>query len=179
MKLNIEVEDKVLLCKEDFFKLIFSYEPYAFTRQVNHYYSFEGILSHDVIRIREKNNAYTFTFKRKTNSQLFEYEKELSSLSFDEESIKLLNEHGINEPYKLIGSLETERFSIIIDEVAELSFDINHYNGITDYEVEYECLSEHDHVIAFGNILAKADIEFVPNLVSKFARFINSSTKKD
>ena len=179
MKFNIEVEDKVLLSEEDFFKLVSFYEPYTFTRQINHYYSFEEMLSHDVIRIREKNNTCTFTFKRKIDSQLSEYEKELPSLSFDQDSIKILNDHGIKEPYKLIGSLETDRFSIIIDEVAELSFDISYYNGITDYEVEYECLSEHDHAVAFRNILAKADIEFIPNTISKFARFINSSTKKD
>ena len=48
--------------------------------------------------------------------------------------------------------------SEIITEYAELCFDINSYNGITDYEIEYEVKKDHDYKKAFKAILKQAGI---------------------
>ncbi|MBR6957413.1 MAG: CYTH domain-containing protein, partial [Erysipelotrichaceae bacterium] len=72
-----------------------------------------------------------------------------------------------------LGQLVTER-AMVITPYAELCFDINHYNGIMDYEVEYEVKAPHDEKTAFIQILKAADIEFFENTRSKYSRFLQS-----
>jgi 4-methyl-5(b-hydroxyethyl)-thiazole monophosphate biosynthesis len=53
--------------------------------------------------------------------------------------------------------------------------DINEYNDITDYEIEYELFNHRsDRLGRFKNILAKANIAYIPNNISKISRMKSS-----
>jgi|GEM_PF-1626430 len=176
---NIEIELKVLVSKQQFYSLLMYFKPDStveFIEQTNYYYKAIGMQEKDVLRIRKRKNNFFFTFKRNTVAGLEEYEKELPTCAFDEEVIAYLETFGLFAPYILLGTLTTNRYSITIDNKAELSFDINHYNGITDYEIEYECLKEHDYLETFSSILNQAGIPYRHNHCSKYLRYIN--TKK-
>ena len=176
---NIEVELKVLVTKEQFYSLLDCLVPEFnnnFIEQINYYYTAVGMEQRDVLRIRKRLSSYLFTFKRNTDLGLEESEKELISCELDDEAVTYLKTIGISEPFSLLGYLTTNRYSIIIDDVGELSFDINEYNGFIDYEIEYECLEVHDYEATFKSILSKANIPYIPNTSSKYARFLN--TKK-
>ena len=48
--------------------------------------------------------------------------------------------------------------------------DINEYNGITDYEIEYELTADHNGIETFNKILAAAGLHYEENCPSKIAR---------
>lgn len=169
----IETELKMLLTREQFNKLVGLYQPIEFVKQVNTYYK-NNNSSHYAFRIREKNGTTLFTLKQKTEEGIMEYEKILTSpIEEDNDVVKTLADFNIFPPYEILGTLTTYR-AMYCDHLAELCFDINIYNGITDYEVEYEVKKEHDHEAAFINILNKAGIRYVPNKRSKYKRFADS-----
>ena len=176
---NIEVELKVLVSKNQFYSLLQHLvvdSSAEFVEQTNYYYKAIGMQEKDVLRIRERKDSFLFTFKRNTAAGLEEYEKILPSCTFDEEVIAYLETFNLTAPFTLLGALITNRYSITIDNKAELSFDVNQYNGITDYEIEYECLKEHDYLETFSSILNQANIAYKHNPFSKYIRYI--STKK-
>ena len=53
-------------------------------------------------------------------------------------------------------------------------FDINIYNGIIDYEIEYEVKKPHNYIETFNKILSKIEKEYVENSKSKYKRFLES-----
>lgn len=173
MQHAIETELKMILTHEQFNKLLSFYQPIRFVKQVNTYYK-NNNSSHYAFRIREKEGRTLFTLKQKTDDGVMEYEKYLyCPIEEDEDVVRTLNDFNVHQPYEILGTLVTYR-AMYCDELAELCFDINLYNGITDYEVEYEIKKEHDYEAAFISILNKADIRYVPNKISKYKRFANS-----
>ena len=173
MKHEAEIELKMLVSEEQFYQLASFYQPLNFVEQHNYYYVTNDI-KHYAYRVREKEGTLLFTLKEHSNGQVIEHEKYLNGpLEEDEEVKELLASFGIYPPYKLIGELITER-AVVEDEYAELCFDINHYNGITDYEIEYEIKQAHDYKKAFKKLLKKASLKFVENKESKYKRCLKS-----
>lgn len=173
---NKEIELKMLLTKEQFDKLLFFHGPANFIKQTNHYFTSSNKSKHQSIRIREKEGNFLFTLKEKHEGYVQEYEKYTKSLIIedDKEIVDILQLHGLQPPFTEIGHLTTERYTCILPLQAELCFDINHYYGITDYEVEYEVSHKHDYQKAFLDILKQAEIEFQPNPISKVKRCLNA-----
>lgn len=173
MKPKIEDELKMLLSYEQFCSMVNYYQPDSFVRQCNTYYASKDSNSY-FFRIREKQDKRLFTLKSYIDGKLYEYEKELTcDLYEDEDVIRVLKEFNVPEDCHSIGRLVTYR-SVIYTGLAELCFDINVYNGIIDYEIEYEVQKEHDSKKAFSDILKAAGIDFVENPVSKYKRFCQS-----
>ncbi len=173
MKHAIETELKMLLTREQFNRLVALYQPVNFVKQVNTYYK-NNNSSHYAFRLREREGEILFTLKQKTDKGVMEYEKIMTCpIEEDQDAVATLAEFNIYPPYEILGNLTTYR-AMYIDEYAELCFAINVYNGIIDYEVEYEVKKKHDHEKAFRIILKKADMEYVPNKTSKYKRFADS-----
>ena len=170
----IETELKMLLTREQFNKLVSLYQPLDFVKQVNTYYK-NNNSRHYAFRIREKEGTLLFTLKNKTSEGVMEYEKIITGAPEDDtDVVRTIAEFGILPPYEVLGQLVTYR-AMYVSEFAELCFDINLYNGIFDYEVEYEVKKEHDHRKAFKKILRKAGIKYVANKESKYRRFVNTA----
>ena len=178
---NKEVELKMILTKEQFDSLLQFYLPSNFIKQTNYYFSSTNKTNYQSIRIREKEGKYLFTLKEKYPDYVQEYEKYTQSLNLMEDTdiLKVLEERKLYPPYNEIGKLTTKRFTYVIPNQAELCFDINEYYGITDYEIEYEVTNPHNHLEAFINILKQANIQFIPNPISKVKRCLQAKEKND
>ena len=173
MHQNLEVELKTLLNREQFEELLSFYLPHDFIKQENYYYR-SNHSEHYAYRIRVKEGQQLFTLKQHVDGGMMEYEKVFTGkLEDDPEITAILESYGEFPPHELLGKLTTYRYMVVTDK-AELCFDINLYNGIMDYEVEYEVKKEHDHEAEFKKILNQAGIEYVPNRISKYRRFIAS-----
>ena len=92
------------------------------------------------MRIREKDDKFMITLKVPTirGHEEFEcYVNENTSDAINQSEIrKVLNELNISKDIIVLGECTTYR-AIVDTDKAELCFDINEYNQITDYEIEY------------------------------------------
>lgn len=175
MKHAYETELKALLSREDFERLASFYQPLEFVEQHNFYFITDDP-KHYAFRIRTRNGEQLFTLKHKENGKTVEYEKVFDGRMEDDQDImQTLASFNIFPPFRIFGELVTQR-AVYENELAELCFDINTYNGITDYEVEYEIKKYHKYKKAFREILGKADIPFVLNKTSKYKRCLRSRT---
>jgi len=173
MKHEVELELKTIITQQQFEKLASFYQPLEFVEQHNYYYVTDD-LSHYGFRVRVRNGEKLFTLKNYVNGTTYEYEKVFTGeIDDDPEIIDVLDQFHVQKPYTLFGELITER-AVYDNGLAELCFDINHYNGLTDYELEYEVQQPHDHQKAFLEILAKADIEYIPSWASKYKRCLKT-----
>lgn len=173
MQPHEELELKTLLSAEDFSRLIALYPDSVFIPQHNLYFESRNS-SHYAFRIRSSQGHKLFTLKHKVDGHTMEYEKEFSGdFRDDPEIMAMLATFNEYPPFNVMGELLTLR-SMHVTSAAELCLDINFYNGITDYEVEYEVRAEHDHETAFRQILAAAGIEYVPNKLSKYKRCLQT-----
>lgn len=184
MNNNIEKEYKILVTKEQFNTLYKHFNQPLFYSQTNVYYdtcNYDIRNAKGAMRIRDINKDHIFTLKMHSSKGLLEYEKNLPSNSIecfeDEEISSLLNQYHIQGPFHEIGNLKTER-AIYYTEYAELCFDINTYNGIVDYEIEYEYKKDHDGLTVFQNILSIVNIVYTSNCISKIQRALNSKIKE-
>ena len=104
------------------------------------------------MRIREIDEHFIFTLKLWKKQQLYEYECEVKNNSIEalqnEQIVMLLKEHGIYGEMTVLTSLTTYRGEVI-SNYAILCFDHSLYNGIEDFEIEYEYRREHDGRRAF------------------------------
>ncbi len=173
MKDAIEKEYKVIVTKEEFYRLAGFYKPLKFIRQTNYYFECKDS-SHYGFRIREKEKEKLFTLKEYVDGDVREYEKLLTvPLEKDEEITALLAKKNIYPPYNIFGKLITYR-AVYFDGYGELCFDINFYNNTMDYEIEYEQIKDHRHFDEFLKILSQANIEYIPSFASKYKRCLIS-----
>lgn len=180
MNKNIEKELKVLLTEKQFTALCNVYENLEFKKQVNTYYDTadQAIRNmHGAMRIREKNGKFIFTLKKHSTEGLLEFECEVPENTikvFDSNDIqKLLLSYDIQGPFHELTSLTTYR-AVYDNGYAEICFDKNQYNGITDYEIEYEYKKDHDGICMFQEILDIVNIKYESNCISKIQRALNS-----
>ncbi len=173
MKHEVETELKTILNARDFNRMVSFYQPGAFIRQHNYYFVSDDV-SHYAFRIREKDGEKLFTLKEKISGETLEHEKIFTGkLEDDPEIIRLLDMMGVRKPYAVFGELITYR-AVIETDLAELCFDVNFYNGITDYEIEYEIKSDHDYHEAFRKILNDAGVKYKLSTKSKYKRCLKS-----
>ena len=145
--------------------------------QDNYYYD----LGRDdmAMRIRDIDGLYVLTIKKRAGDAHEEYEYELPDDNADNPLItELLKRLGVEQKPIYLGMLTTSRYTREL-EFGEICLDFNKYNGIKDYEIEYELF---DHLTNSNqeliDYLAKYHIEYKENKVSKFKRFLNSRGKQ-
>lgn len=173
MEKSEELELKTLVNKQQFEDLLSFYPGLEFEKQVNHYF-YSNDTSHYAFRIREKNHQQLFTLKQYQKGKVFEYEKYfIGKLQDDQDILNTLASFNLFPPFKELATLTTKR-AIYTNQYAELCFDINAYNGTTDYEIEYEVKQPHDYLKTFSDILAKANITYVPSWGSKYKRCLKT-----
>ena len=177
---NIEIEYKILVSKEQFEKLSNLFTNKTFSRQVNTYYDTKNNDLRNIkcaTRIREKNNKFMITLKvpaEKGHEEFECYVHENSAKMFKESEIsKVLEDLDIKEDLIVIGECITDR-AVVKTDKAELCFDINEYNGIIDYEIEYEQTCDHDGITEFNKILELVDLKWEKNCASKIKRTLDS-----
>lgn len=181
MNKKIEKEYKILVTKQQFEALLQMYDDCEVSEQLNIYFDTEDQTIKKLkggMRIRYKNNKYIFTLKFKHPEGHIELEKEIphdciNELHHDQTIAAWFKEYGINAPFIEIGRVHTLRY-LHRSEVAELCFDISHYNDITDYEIEYEFLQEHDGISKFNEILSHVNLTYEKNCITKLGRMLNS-----
>lgn len=179
MNKNIEKEFKILVTKKQFEQLCERYENLYFENQTNVYFDTEDQQIQKLkgaMRIRTKNNQHIFTLKMYDGEDLLEYECEVKENNIDclqqENIIQLLHSYHIYGNFIETAKLETQR-AVVVDEYAELCFDISKYNHTTDYEIEYEFKKEHDGFTRFNAILAPLGITYEKNCISKIQRALS------
>lgn len=180
MNNNLEIEYKILLTEEQFNELLKSYPKQTFVCQINTYYDTEDFALRKqgrAMRIREKEGKFLYTCKVPTQAGHMEYEIFVAENSVDALNIpeiqNLLHDLNVTGSVHPIATCTTHR-AVVKLEKAELCFDINDYNGIRDYEVEYECTQVHDGISEFNQILSKIQLKFIKNCKSKIARTLES-----
>lgn len=171
MKHETETELKMLLNEDQLQRLIAVYfSDIPFVPQINTYFRSNNS-SHYAFRLREREGVTLFTLKQHVNDEIMEHEKVLNGpLQDDEELMELLASFDEYPPFEILGQLTTLRADKET-ELATISLDINIYNGLHDYEIEYEIKKPHDYLKEFTAFLEKAGIEYVPNKKSKYKRF--------
>ena len=173
---NIETEFKCLVTKIQYDRLYSLYIDKLINKQhTNIYYSdSQGRINElrAVLRNRVDESGNTLTFKIEKEAALHEYEKDNGDL-YDTEILALLAEYQIFPPFIKQGEMTTYRRLVELP-AADLCLDENHYNGLIDYEIEYELREATGDLAAFVALLKNADIEYQANPLSKYRRFLRS-----
>lgn len=181
MNNNLEIEYKLLVDRRQFEKICSLYPNAIFKRQMNVYYdtlNSDLRKNHCAMRIRDKGDEHLFTLKAPGEKDgKLEFEKLLSENSVhaleDSEIKELVSRYITNFDFVETGRLVTYRASIDL-EYAELCLDVNLYNDIVDFEIEYEWKNDHDGRTCFNEILASAGLVYTSNCKSKVARCLES-----
>ena len=182
----VEIEYKMLLQKDMFEKLLNDYK-HKINReytQTNYYLTNDQLKQRKyMLRIREKENHLEMTLKRpylhhslETNIVISLKDKDdiLNGMLPDNEIISILKDEGIDvHLLKNEISLSTHRYDIELEE-GTLSLDVNTYNGITDYEMEFEVLDEKAGYNQFLNIISPYNLTYEKNNKSKIKRALDS-----
>lgn len=184
---NSEYELKLMLNKEEYENLLkFKVDEIAHT---NYYFdndAYDVFLNKISLRIREKKGKYEITAKVKRNKSEHEgiimMEENNQSISKDDflavingvKNISSYMDMGFNG-LKYMGSMRTIRIRLLLDDnlpMAEL--DLNTYNGLTDYELEWEI--DKDMYPKVMEVLQNLGLSLSDRKVgkSKFVRFMKS-----
>lgn len=155
-----EKEWKMIIDKKKYEKLILEEWDEEFV-QVNFYFSNKNLMEKEniTIRIRCKNNTMCLQVKVKNRVEnniriSDEYEKLIDVLPYEipETEIKQIwKEYSFGNIF-LLGFLITERKVKQVKDV-EIALDRNSYNGITDYEIEFEYKEDKESVLDLVKIM--------------------------
>lgn len=187
MKQEIEIEYKMLLTKEEYYRLLNGLPfPSRPTIQTNYYFETETFLLKQnklALRIREKNDSYTLTLKQPHKDGVLE-SHELLTKETAEKWIKhkLVNDSEILNSLELLnipanelkyfGHLTTERYQFEQHNIIYV-LDKSMYHTKTDYELEIEAHSKQAAQKAFQSIITQFQIVEKETL-PKITRFFNS-----
>lgn len=177
---NLEIEFKVLINKDDFYKLIKIMEQYECEEyeQINTYFDTkEDSLEKNKVSLRIRNiinkNIYITTLKETKKVGKLEHEftiknNEVSSLP--NEIINILNNNNVKvEDLIVVGQLKTIRKEYKYNNCI-LCLDYNTYYGTEDYEIECEAKSMQEAINTITSLLLLNQIPFVKSKYSKQAR---------
>ena len=189
MSTNIEIENKALISKDEYQKLINYYSKYncTYIEQTNYYID---TINKDLIRlglslrIRNIANDYELTLKQKLKEGLLEINQVIKKQDFDlfeeknilptGEILEIILKHQIEiNKLQILASLATSRLELKLKE-GLLAIDKNMYNSNTDYEIELESTSLEEGDKSLKQILNNLGIEYIPNSISKQKRALNS-----
>ena len=169
--MNIEKEYKMLLNEEQFNTLL---KNYVFSKRIQTNYYYQSNDNKELaIRIREYDNQYLFTLKIKKDV-LYELEFPIEHNNINDPKIcEVFKTYQINS-VEYLGNLITTRY-IYNDIYGQICLDFNKYNGISDFEIEYELFDyTKDYLEHFTKLLKYNDIKYIENKISKIQRFKNS-----
>ncbi|MEF9967519.1 MAG: DJ-1/PfpI family protein [Longicatena sp.] len=176
MQSKLEIEYKVLLTEEEFNLLLDSYPNHELISQTNYYFDTTPSLKERRMgcRIRKIDNKFIFTLKIKQSNGHQEIEFPISRFDINEPLIQeCFVKYDIVNP-RCVGELHTYRHLVQLSH-AELCIDKNEYNGITDYEVEYELKDSTINTFdEFMSILDNAHITYQPNKRTKIQRCLET-----
>ncbi len=181
-----EIEFKALITKTTYQNILndFTEGDHTHYLQTNYY------LSHPILdellfmlRIRAFDNRYELTLKQRleignieTNITISEETKNkiLNQEPVENEIFTILKKYNINS-IELVSkmSLSTYRYDFKLD-YGVLSLDKNTYNGLCDYEIEYEVINHDAGLQQFLELASKYNIEYLKNCPSKIKRVIDS-----
>jgi len=179
MKQNVEIEYKVLISEAQYNGLMANFpgEPFA---QTNFYFdNFNHQLKKRDIscRIRTYSDQVELTFKlpKKKGKDEITFEHVDPETAFTRQDVAFFMARlGIQSPLVFQGSLDTIR-STTNCKYGLLCIDKNTYNGITDYEVEYEVYKNLKKGLnEFRDILAFFGLTYVKNCDSKIKRCLST-----
>lgn len=179
MKQNVEIEYKVLINETQYNGLMANFpgEPFA---QTNFYFdNFQHQLRHRGIscRIRTYGDEVELTFKipRKKGKDEVTFSNIDPNTAFTRHDVAgFMARMGILSPLVLQGTLETVRSTTKL-RYGLLCIDKNTYNGITDYEVEYEVFKNlKKGLTEFRDVLAFFGLSYWKNCESKISRCLST-----
>jgi uncharacterized protein YjbK len=192
MSINIEIEAKTLVSKEDFFKIktFLKLSDATMVIQTNHYIDNPtgGLRKFGfALRIRELNDTFTLTLKSPMAEGSLEKHQVLSLASYT----KFKNNHvfpeGMIKDFLAMFEFDTSELSIItalttrrIDTTFEnrhVCLDQNVYNGKEDYEIESEESSIKCAAETLKKLCLQAGATYAENNISKYARALKSIAK--
>ena len=180
MEKNLEIEYKMLLCVDVFNQLMNDFKGHTYS-QTNYYLtSIELSALRYSLRIREKEGYYEMTLKIPEKNGRLEHNLEITKEDLvmiqngempDNEITRLLSNNLslIKQSY----SLTTIRRDVPFDS-GMLSLDENHYNGITDYELEFEVSDEEKGLKQFEELCQTYHLQYKRNCASKIARVLST-----
>lgn len=183
MEKNLEIEYKMLLSEDVFRKLMNDFNGHTYS-QTNYYLtSIElGALRYS-LRVREKEGYYEMTLKTPAKTGRMEHNLEITKEDLitiqngempDNEITRLLKDKGFDlSLIKQSYSLTTIRRDVPFDS-GMLSLDENHYNGITDYELEFEVNDEKAGLKQFKELCETYHLQYKENCASKIVRVLST-----
>lgn len=187
MSTNLEIEVKSKLSKEDYEKIIASFEHPRFKYQTNFYIDNSKFELSDLklgLRIRQEKDFLELTMKVPSEEGRLEINQKLSPKEFEnflfnnefpDGEIKLyltLNYPKIDGDFSIFGTLHNQR---ITDELDDGEIAIDHFNYFDKEEYEIECESyslEHAEYV-LKNYLKKFQIRYQKNTSTKLQRVID------
>lgn len=175
MKENLEIELKCLL-NEDQFECILQKLHFSLpVLQINTYYDTEnGELQKRLwmCRIREAKGKHEFTLKTPAALGLNEFECSIESHNIrDAKIVDFFEKSDIYAPLIPIGVTKTYRRKYS-DEYGEWCLDENDFDGLIDYEIEYELSGNREQAEArFISLLKSCDIDY-QQAKTKFERML-------
>lgn len=192
MSINIEIEAKTLVSKEDFLKIkqFLNLTDDLFVSQTNHYIDnpMGGLRKFGfALRIRELNKTYTLTLKSPMAEGSLEKHQTISLDSylafkdlqkFPEGTIKqFLTMFEFNtQELSIITSLTTKRIDTTFEN-RHVCLDQNFYNGKEDFEIESEESSIKSAAETLKKLCHQAGATYAENNISKYARALKSIEK--
>jgi uncharacterized protein YjbK len=175
MKQNLEIEYKILI-SETLYEAFSARYPTKPVSQTNVYFDtvYKALRKrHISCRIRTIGTLSELTFKIPAEEGKTEvnFESIDPATIFNQTEVLLfLDQLGIKTPLSQQGSLTTIR-SITPLTYGYLCLDKNHYNGLTDYEIEYEVTTDSKKGLAeFHQLLALFGLTYEKNCDSKIKR---------
>ncbi len=181
-KINQEIEFKCLINEQTYNKLLDEFNVASkIFKQVNFYFD---TLNNDlkqrkiVLRIRQKGEQFKLTKKEMISDNVIEE----SHVYLDKDKALDMIYNGfdasiINLPFMVQTELSLTTYRVSFPfENGKLFFDKSIYNGITDFEIEFEVSNVEDGYKQFHDFLEKRNIPYCkPN--SKIIRAFNSLKK--
>ncbi|MDP2814426.1 MAG: CYTH domain-containing protein [Erysipelotrichaceae bacterium] len=180
MKENLEIELKCLLNKNQFECLLGKMNFSVPKIQINTYYDTQnGDLQQRfwMCRIRQIVNKYEFTLKTPGDGGHNEFECSLEEHDIhDPVILDFFAKSNIHPPLYTLGNTTTHRRKFV-DEYGEWCLDYNEFDGIFDYEIEYELFKyQPEAQQRFTEVLKSCKVEYT-QAKTKFERMLNY--KKD
>ncbi|MBP3851029.1 MAG: CYTH domain-containing protein [Erysipelotrichaceae bacterium] len=174
---QIERELKILISKEQYEKILLSYEFSDSWKQTNVFYDTDDRQikqKRGGLRIRTIGNTHIFTLKIRTDSIThIELEKEIPCDRFeeihDQEIDTWLQKYKIPRNIHPIMSFSTIRQTINFEN-GQLCADHTIFPAFEDYELEYEYTKEHDGITFFNSLLKPLGITYTKNSPGKISR---------
>jgi len=187
MSTNLEIEVKSKLSKEDYEKILSSFDRPRFQYQTNFYIDNSKFELSDEklgLRIRQEKDFVELTMKVPSEEGRLEINQKLSPKEFENflfnnefpngEIIKYLREFypKIAGDFSIFGTLHNQRITLELED-AEIALDHFTYFDKEEYEIECESFSLENAEKVLKEYLKKFQIKYQKNTSTKLQRVID------